>query len=196
MELFLHNIIVWLDSSKYVLLFLGCLIEGGVVMIVSGFLLSLGQFDLLPLYLTLLSGDFTADILWYSLGRFGTRHAIFKFGHYIGLTQSIFEKIESLFNRYHQKILIITKLTSGFGFVVIILMVAGMFKVPFKNYALIVFGGGVIWIAFLLSIGYFLGNIFLIIPRSLKIIFIAFSVILLVFAFRWIKQFMAKKEYI
>lgn len=194
MEIFLHNFLIWLESSKYILLFLGCIVEGPVVMMASGFLFSLGQFDFLPMYLALVSGDFVADIGWYLLGRFGTHHAIFRFGHFVGLTPEILEKVENRFIKYHQKILIISKLTMGLGFAVVILMVAGMFKVPFKNYVILNLFGGLIWTAFLLTVGYFFGNVFVIIPEPMKIVFIVFVFIVFVLGIRYANKYLKNKE--
>ena len=193
MEIFFQNIFAWIDSSKYFLLFIGCLFEGPVIMIVSGFLYSLGNFDLLPLYAVLVAGNFIADIGWYTLGRFGTRHAIFKYGHFIGITPLVLQKAEDYFNLYHQKILIITKLTSGFGFIVVVLIVAGMFKVPFKNYFILTLVGGLIWGASLLAIGYFFGNIFMSISGPIKIIFITIIPIILISGIIYMNRYFKKK---
>lgn len=194
MEIFFHNIIFWIESSKYVLLFIGAIFEGPVVMITSGFLYGLGQFDFLPMYLALVSGDFTADIIWYCIGRFGTRSAIFKYGHFLGITPLTLEKVESRFRQYHQKILIISKLTMGLGFSLVVLIVAGIFKVPFKNYVILNLIGGFIWTAILLIIGYFLGNIYIIIPGPTKIIFILILFLVVVFGLKFAHNYLLKKE--
>ncbi len=194
MELIFHNIILWLESSKYFLLFLGTLFEGPVVMMASGFLYKLGQFDLLPMYLVLVFGDFTADIGWYCVGRYATRKAIFKYGHFIGIRPEIIEKVEKRFKKYHQRILIISKLTMGLGFAFIVLIVAGIFKVPFKNYVILNLIGGFIWTALIITIGYFLGNIYLMIPPSIKIIFIIFIFIAFIFGIRYANQYLKKIE--
>jgi membrane-associated protein len=145
------------------------------------------------MYLALVSGDFIADIGWYLLGRYGTRHAIFRYGRFVGLTPEILEKVENRFIKYHQKILIISKLTMGLGFAVVILMVAGMFKVPFKNYITLNLVGGFIWTAFLLTVGYFFGNIFTLIPESGKIIFIIFIFITFILSLKFINNYLKSK---
>lgn len=190
MDVFIQNIIFWIDSSKYVLLFLGCIAEGPVMMLSAGFLYHLGQFDFWPMYFTLVLGDFTADIIWYSLGRYGTRATIFRYGHFFGLDQTSLEKVEGWFRKYHQKIIIISKLTTGFGFAVVILMVAGMFKVPFKHYVVLTLTGGFVWTAMLLTVGYFFGNIFLLIPGPLKIIFLCIMLVLFVFGIKILNNYL------
>jgi membrane-associated protein len=190
----LQTAIFWIESSKYVLLFIGCIFEGPVVMIAAGFLFGLGQFNLLPMYMSLVLGDFTADIFWYCLGRFGTRSTIFKYGHIINLTPVILEKVEGRFLRYHEKILIISKITMGLGFAVVVLIVAGIFKVPFKNYVILNLIGGFIWTALLVMVGYFFGNIYLAIPSSAKIIFILSMFIIIVVGLRQANNYLKTVE--
>jgi membrane protein DedA with SNARE-associated domain len=194
MEIFLHNIILWLESSKYILIFIGTIFEGPVVMMVSGFLYGLGKFDFLPMYLALVFGDFVADILWYCVGRFGTRDVLFKYGHFLSITPEILEKVENKFNKYHEKILIISKLTMGMGFAFIVLIVAGIFKVPFKSYVILNLIGGFIWTAIIVAIGYFLGNIFLMITGPMKIVFAIFILIAFILGIRYINKYLKKNN--
>jgi len=192
MEGLLHNIIVFIESSKYVLLFIGTIFEGPVVMLASGFLYKLGQFDFIPMYLCLVSGDLTADIVWYCVGRFGTRRAIFKIGHFIGLTPEVLKKVEDRFHKYHQKILIISKLTMGLGFALFVLIVAGIFKVPFRSYVVLNLIGGFIWTLILITVGYFFGNVFLIIPGPAKIIFLCIILLVVILGLRYANNYLKK----
>lgn len=163
-------------------------------MMVSGFMFKLGQFDFFPMYLLLVSGDLISDIGWYTLGRYGTRSLLLKYGHYFGITSTLITKAEDSFNKYRLKILIISKLSMGMGLAFIVQIVAGMFKVPFKHYVLINTAGGFVWTAFLVTIGYFLGNIFLLIPESMKIIFSVIILIILIIAIRYIRNYLRKNE--
>ncbi|MDD5152928.1 MAG: DedA family protein [Candidatus Pacebacteria bacterium] len=194
MESFFHNILVWIDASKYILLFLGTIAEGPVVMVASGFLYKLGQFNLLQMYFALMAGDFVADLGWYCLGRFGARSTIFKYGHFFGVTPEVLKKVEGRFLEYHQKILIISKLTMGLGFALVVLIVAGMFKVPFKNYVVLNLIGGFIWTAILITVGYFLGNVYAVVPESAKIVFVAVVLLVAFFGFRFTNDWLRKQE--
>lgn len=193
MEIFFHNILIWLESSKYVLLFLGCIFEGPVVMMASGFLFSLGQFDFLPMYLALVSGDFVADIGWYLLGRYGGQPLILKWGHKFGITPESIEKIKVRFHRYHEKILIISKLTMGFGFALVTLITAGIVRIPFKKYVILNLVGGFIWTIFLLSIGYLFGNIYSTIPERIKIVFLILGFIAFITTIKLASNYFSKK---
>lgn len=194
MEGLLQPIIIWVESSKYILLFFGCIFEGPVVMVASGFLYRLGSFEFLPMYIALVLGDFTADIGWYFVGRYGARNLIFKYGHYFGVTPRTVERVEKRFQKYHEKILIISKLTMGFGLALVTLMVAGMLKVPLKKYALLNLFGGFIWTGFLIIIGYFFGNVYDMITGPEKIIFVGTVLIALIFTLKMANKYLLTKE--
>ncbi len=183
-----HTLLPWLESSKYVLLFLGAAFEGPAVMMTGGFLFRLGQFSFLPMYLALVLGDFTSDMTYYCVGRFGTRLFILRFRRFLGVTPEIIEKVESRFLKYHQKILIISKMTMGMGFATVTLMVAGMFRTPTKNFVLINLIGGFIWTGFVVGLGYYFGNIYSQISGPLKIIFVCAIVAVLAIIFTYVNK--------
>jgi len=194
MEIFLHHLLLWLESSKYILIFIGTIFEGPVVMMGSGFLFGLGQFSFWPMYLALVFGDFVADIGWYCLGRFGTRTIIYKYGHFIGLTPTTVERVENQFIKYHQKILIISKLTMGLGFAAVVLVVAGIFKVPFKNYVILNLVGGFIWTGLLVAVGYFLGNILATVPIEMKIFLGLIILTIVFFGLKYLNKYLKKQN--
>lgn len=189
-----QQLLDFLSFSRYLLVFVGCIVEGPVVMVTSGFLLRAAQFQLIPLYFTLMAGDFTADLGWYVVGRFGARKLINRFGHYFNITPEIIEKIQKRFHTYQDKILFISKITMGFGFALATLIVAGMLHVPFKRYALLNFLGGFIWTAFLLLVGYFFGNIYYSLVGPLRTVFIIFAAIVVIFGLWAINRYLIKKE--
>lgn len=193
METSLTDLIIWIESSKHVLLFLGCLIQGPIVTLASGFLLSIHAFNFFPMYIALLLGNICADMAWYAFGRFGTRSLIFKYGYFLGITPEKFKKIESYFSLYHQKILIFFKLTAGLGFTILALIAAGMFKVPFKKYFFLMLICNIIWILLILFIGYSFGNVFMVMSVPMKIISSIFIIAIIIFGTISIKRWMKKK---
>jgi membrane protein DedA with SNARE-associated domain len=191
---FLQSILGFLSFSRYAIVFVLCIVEGPVVMMTSGFLYRLGQFDLVPLYFSLMGGDFVADLGWYAVGRYGGRPLVEKYGNYFDITPSVIDKVEERFKKYQNKILFISKITMGFGFALATLIAAGMMKVDIKKYAILNFLGGFIWTAFLLLVGYFFGNVYDAVPKSLKIIFIVVVIAGVVFGLRYINKYFIKKE--
>ena len=82
----------------------------------------------------------------------------------------------------------------GFGFALATLLVAGMLHVPFKRYAILNFLGGFIWTAFLMIVGYFFGNVYSSIAGPLKIAFIPFAVIVVVFTLWAVNRYLVRTE--
>lgn len=189
-----QQLVEFFNFSKYAIVFILCIVEGPVVMITSGFLYRLGQFDLVPLYFALMGGDFVADIGWYGVGRFGAQPVLRRFGKFLNITPEIIEKIEKRFKTYQNKILFISKITMGFGFALATLIVAGMLRVEFKKYVLLNLFGGFIWTALLLLVGFFFGHLYATLVGPLKIIFIFIAALVVIYALWAINRYLVKTE--
>ncbi len=166
-----HSLLVFAESSKYAILFFGALIEGPLFMMGAGLLYHLGQVHFWPAYLLLVLGDFCGDIAWYCVGYFGARPAIVRWGKFLSITPPVIDAVERQFHRFDTWILVISKLTMGFGFALTILMVAGMLRVSFWRYALINLVCGFAWTGFLFGVGYFFGNVYNDVPGPLRLVF-------------------------
>ena len=158
----------YLMTYRYVLIIPLTIIEGPIVMVLCGFLLRFGTFDLLPLYASLTIADLIGDIGWYCVGRFWGHPFITRFGHFFSITETTLNKATKLFNKYHNRILFISKITMGFGFALVTLITAGVAKVPFKKYLLFNVSGQLIWTAVLLSIGFLFGNVYTSIDKGFR----------------------------
>lgn len=145
----------------YVLMAPAAMILGPVVSLLAGVLLRLDVIQLVPTCLALAAGELGGDVLWYYLGkRYGDDFSR-RFGKYVGITESTVGSIKKLYSEHHDIILFTSKLTSGLGFAIPILFTAGLSRVPFRRYMMLNIAGQFLWTAALLSIGYFLGHIFL-----------------------------------
>jgi membrane protein DedA with SNARE-associated domain len=191
---FVQHILDFLSFSRYAVVFVLCIVEGPVVMITSGFLYRLGQFELLPLYFSMVAGDFVADVVWYAVGRFGAWPLINRYGKYFSITPEIIHKIEKRFKTYQNKILFISKITMGFGFALATLIVAGLLRVDFKKYVLLNFLGGFIWTGLLLAVGYFFGNVYTALAGPAKIVFVCALVVVIIFGLKAINRYLIKTE--
>lgn len=166
---------------RYPLLFVGTIVEGPMLMAACGFLWHLGIFEPVPMFIALASGDLIADVGWYYAGRYFLDPMIRKHGHFLSVTPKTVEKAKMLFRYHDTRILIISKITMGFGMALGVLMVAGASRVPFKKYFIINTLGEVVFVAVMLSIGYWLGAAYQVVEGGLKWLFIigATAVILL-----------------
>jgi membrane protein DedA with SNARE-associated domain len=128
----LPTIITWLIHYKYLLLFPIVVVEGPIVTIIGGFLVSLGYLNFFLAYLVLLFGDLVGDSLYYSIGRWGRNRFIERWGRYVGITAERLALMEAYFEKHGGKSLFFGKLTHAVGGV--ILVAAGMAKVPFWKF--------------------------------------------------------------
>lgn len=175
-------IVSWLLAFRYPIAYPLAIVEGPVVMMVSGFLVRIGFFYFWPIYFILMAGDLTGDVLWYLLGRHGARSFIDKYGRFFSLSEKNVDRAQQFFQDHQGKILFISKITMGFGFALATLIAAGAAKVPFKKYIAFNFFGQFIWTGLLMAVGYFLGNLYVFVDKSLRWAFVIALVIICAFA--------------
>jgi len=146
---------------RYAAMVPGALIFGPAISVVAGFLIRLGYIEVIPTALALAAGELTGDIIWYWLGkRWGEPFAL-RFGRYVGITPSSLSTVKVMYDRYHDIILFLSKITAGFGFAPAILFAAGIARVPFRRYILFNMAGQVFFTSMLLALGYFFGHLYL-----------------------------------
>src|SRR3989338_5607766 len=126
----LNDLVYLLSTYRYPFVFFATILQGPTVMLASGFLLRLGNFTFLPLYLILILGDFVADMLWYWIGYSWAEPFLRRFGYAFGVTHKAFDHMKGIFRRHDTTILFVSKITMGFGFALATLMAAGATRVP------------------------------------------------------------------
>lgn len=191
----LPHLVVFLEQSKYVLLFAGSFLEGPAVMMGGGILWRLGEVDFLPMYGALVAGDFIADMMWYTVGYVAGRAVVQRWGHLINLTPEIFERIQKRFHYHQNSILIVSKLTSGFGFAIATLVTAGTMRVKLWRYAAIQFFGGLAWVGVIVMVGYYFGDVLSNIPKELQILLGIGVVLVFFFVLKYVSRTLAKSDW-
>jgi membrane protein DedA with SNARE-associated domain len=176
------SFIAFVEASRYGLLFISTLFGSPVVMIAAGYLVHLGQLDFWPTYGVIVAADIVGDVVWYWVGRIGARPFFERFGKYVNVTPELIDKLEARFIKYHERILIVSKLTMGLGVAIAVLAVAGMMRVPFWRYLAINLSGELIWALMPIAIGYYFGNVSDLLPESFRLWFalLGFTVIILI----------------
>lgn len=191
----LTQVFAFIESSKYVLLFLGSYFEGTAAIMAGGLLYRLGHVDFWPMYIALFMGDLLSDTMWYFIGYVGARKFLTKYGRFVNITPVILDKAEQKFRQHHLRILVISKLTMGFGFATAILATAGMLRVSLVRFLTINIACGVVWISFLIFIGYYFGNVLAAIPKDIQIVGALLVIVLFFTAIRIISTYLAKAEW-
>lgn len=182
-------------TFQYPIIFLLTIVEGPVIMMMSGLLIRLGTASFWPLYLVLMAGDLTADVTWYFVGKHFAHPVARRYGRFIGVTEALLDKLSASFKKHSTKILVLSKLTTGFGFAPAVLMTAGMTRVPFKKYFLINTIGQFFWTAFLIGIGYFFGDFYTYIDQDLRVISVIGFAVVAFFAVRGFSVYLRSRKF-
>lgn len=186
MQDFLAGVAANHEYLVYVILFLIAVVEGPIVSVAGGILIKLGDMPFLPVYLTVMAGDLTGDILWYSLGATAGLKFMARFGKYFALTEAHVTRVTELFQDHTHKILILSKLTTGLGFAPVVLFTAGLARVPFRTYLSLNMLGQFVWSGALLGVGFFFGHAYSLLDTGLKrLSFIAASIVIVVAIVRY-----------
>lgn len=135
-------------------------VEGPLLGMVCGLLIKLGDFHFIPVYVALMLGDLIGDVVWYTIGYHYGHRFVRRFGKYLSITDRGVSAIERIFHKYKSSILIISKITMGFGFALVTLITAGMVKIPFGRYLAMNIIGQFVWTGILIGIGYAFGNLY------------------------------------
>jgi membrane protein DedA with SNARE-associated domain len=135
-------------------------IVGPILAIIFGWLVHTGSVDFWPIYFALMIGDLVGDTVWYSVGAFAGHPFIRRFGKYLSITEEKVSKITLVFHKHKDSILIISKITNGFGFAIVTLVTAGIVKIPFKRYIAFNVMGQLVWTGILMTVGYFFGSLY------------------------------------
>ena len=154
-------------AYKYWIFFPLALLEGPILALAAGFLISVGFFNPIPVFLLLFLSDAIRDTLYYYMGHFGkgmkfiTRNA-----HRVGFTDARIIAVEKLWHRHTFKAVVLSKWALGLS--TPLLAFAGFSKVPVKKYFLycIVVAGANY--AFLLTLGYEFGQSYTILIRYVE----------------------------
>ena len=182
-----------LIQYKYALLFPIAIVEGPIIMFLAGTLYHLGYLAFWPSYLVLILGDLVGDVLWYGFGYLAGKRIINRFDAYLGVTESVFNKIENLFRRHQNKIIFINKITMGFGFTIATLVAAGAARTSFKNFTLLNLLGGFIWTGFLMVLGYYFGFLYKALDKDFQILSVVFVGVLLLAALYGFRRYWQKR---
>ncbi len=145
-----------LYTYSYLILFPLVVLEGPVVTIIAGFLVSLGFMDFIPTYITIISGDLSGDILYYSAGRWWlnkTYKGILRFLH---INMDLVHKLEKSIKKNKGPFLFFGKLSHAIGG--LILFAAGSAEIPLKEFMWFNFLATLPKSLILLAVGYYFGS--------------------------------------
>ncbi|MBV9159886.1 MAG: DedA family protein [Candidatus Kaiserbacteria bacterium] len=154
------GLVAILQRFKYPILIPLAAIEGPILMMLCGLGAHLGYISFWPAYICLALGDLVGDAFWYWLGYHYGERFVGRFGSYFSITETHIDAVKRIFHRYRVYILLISKVTAGFGLALATLFTAGMTRVPFPLFIALNAVGQLVWTGILMGIGFFLGTFY------------------------------------
>ena len=156
----MHGLLHWGISHGYLGLF--AVLAVGVMLplpedttlLFAGYLVSRGQFALLPTWLAADLGCMTGITISYLIGRSAGLIVIKRFGHYVGITPQRLERTTEWFHRVGKWGLLLGYFVPGVRHLTA--LVAGSSTVRFPVFLLFAGSGALIWSSLFLTLGYFL----------------------------------------
>lgn len=162
-----------LITYKYLILMPLAIIEGPIIAVVCGFLVTLNVMNPLLVYVILVAGDIIGDGFIYYIGYSGKR-----FLKYFKITEEKLEKAKTYFHENHKKAIIMSKLVHGIGFTG--LVAAGASHVPYKRYFKTCTLISLIQSAIMITVGILFGHAYVQIGKYLDYYAAGVSIIVLV----------------
>ena len=148
---------------------------------------------LIPAYAALMLGDLIGDVFWYWIGRKYGLSFVRRYGKYLHLDEQHAATVEEIFHKHSSWIIILSKVTMGFGFALITLITAGMSRIPFRRYILLNAIGQFVWTAIIMALGFFLSHLFVTVDNLFaRISVVAFALVFVVCIYRYAKFIRSK----
>lgn len=145
-----------LYTYSYLVLFPLVVIEGPVVTIIAGFLVSLGFMDFLPTYMTIVAGDLTGDFIYYSAGRWWLNRTYKSVLKFFNININLVHKLEEGLKKNRGPFLFFGKLSHALGG--IILFAAGSVEIPLREFMWFNFLATLPKSLILLAVGFYFGS--------------------------------------
>lgn len=187
------TVLAWITQYGNITLFfllalgiLGLPIPEDSLIMLSGVLIAKGKFALFPTLCFALAGSICGITLSYVIGRVLGYYLLYSYGHWFGITHAKVKQMHNWFERLGKWVLPVGYFLPGVrhitGFI------AGSARLGYRTFALFAYSGAVLWLATLLSLGYFLGNQWkrvLAIIENYELLCIMIVLLLIVFYITW-----------
>lgn len=131
-----------------------------IIMPFSGYLASIGRFNLILVALAGAVGNVLGSLAAYGLGYWGhervVRRFIRRWGKWILVTEDELDEAEKLLHKYKDWVVLGTRMLPGIR--TVISLPCGIAKLPLERFIIMTFIGSFIWSYFLAWIGFMLGE--------------------------------------
>ena len=130
-------------------------IPSEVVLPLAGFLVGQGELNLWGALVAATTGSVLGAVILYSLGRWGGRRLVLRYGTWLRVDQKSLDRAEGWFRHYGDALVLFARVVPVARSIVSI--PAGTAKMPLVRFAVLTTVGSAIWNALLIGAGVFLG---------------------------------------
>ncbi|MDE1765262.1 MAG: DedA family protein [Thaumarchaeota archaeon] len=131
-------------------------IPSEVIMLFSGYLVSTGKFDVVPVVIAGTIGNLVGSLIAYAVGAYLGRGFVLRYGRYVLLKKSHLELAESYFKKYGDRSIFISRLLPAIR--TYVSLPAGAAKMSLKKFSVFTLIGSAIWNTALAFVGIKLGQ--------------------------------------
>jgi membrane protein DedA with SNARE-associated domain len=179
-------VVVFLGAALESAAFLGLLVPGESLVIVSGVLAATGLFELPTLIAVVSAGAVTGDSIGYELGRQLGRPWLLRRGARLGFHPDRLEAVEAFFERHGGKAVLIGRFI---GFLrALAPFVAGSARMPYPRFLAYNVVGAILWTVACVLLGYFVGAAWPIVERWVGRIGLVLGLVVVAVATWWLRQ--------
>lgn len=174
----------------YLFIGLATMLEGPITLLLAGSAVSNGLLQPIPVYLAVICGNLTADLGWYTLGRFVKPDWVNRFIRKWKVYPTQVESVQQDVQRFAPRLLFLSKLSVGFP--IPILIATGMNHVPAKRWITSLILGELIKSGVFLCIGYYYTEAIQQVSGDLQIVLWGFTILLFLGGMIWYKRYRRK----
>ena len=168
----LEHLLTLFEHYKYLVILPIAIVEGPIIAVISGFIVSLGLANGYIIYILLLLGDLIGDSLHYALGRYGReKRWLGRIRDFFGYDDDVENFLQKHFEMHKGKTFIVAKVSHGLGGAVQV--AAGMARVNYRQFFWWNFIGTLPKSLILMLIGYYAGHSYIKINTYLGVISLA-----------------------
>ncbi len=176
----------------YCILSLCAMAEGPIATLMGGAATSSGLLLPLPVFVAVVVGDLTADMGWYSLGRFSKQEWLMRLGPKVGVEPQRIERLTRGIQDYAPRLLFLSKLTVGFP--IPTLVATGLSRVPVRRWVGMLVLGELIKSAALVFVGYLFARAIRQASLGVQMVALVITAALLAAGVIWVKRHKKKTE--
>lgn len=176
----------------YCMLGLFAMAEGPIATLMGGAASSSGLLLPLPVYLSVVLGNLTADMGWYMLGRFSKLEWLARLCVKVGVDPRRIKQLERGIQLHAPRLLFLAKLMIGFP--VPTLVATGLGRVPVRRWAGMLVLGELIKSAVLVAVGYLFGRTIQQAASNVQAIVWVITAVFLLAGVVWFKRHKRNKD--